>query len=119
MGVIYEMIQGKLGRRRNYLAEVKGNQKNHESIHTTASRLAELVGYGGTLKAYNKGLYPGTRIPLRPIPENAPLVVYANGRVEDKDGGWIADRFGRLGRRQTTKVFAAHGKVLGRNQGYD
>jgi len=81
---------------------------SHESIvEITANNLSHAL-FGEPISYMNLGRYPGTDIPLRPIPADTLLtVVYwsGGGLVQDSDGGWIADRFGPgLGQRQVQRV---------------
>jgi hypothetical protein len=54
--------------------------------------------------------YTGTTIPVRAVRGDEVLVVdLDSGRIEDNQGGWIADRFGRLGARQRRALAATLG----------
>jgi hypothetical protein len=63
------------------------------------------------VSAVNLGTYPGTAIPLRAVPADAPLTVSwedgCGALVTDADSGWIAERFGpRLGARELARVLS-------------
>lgn len=82
------------------------------TIKTTASELAKAIWGGSSwwsgFQTLNRGVYEGTSIPWRKVPAEARLVLHVargGGRVEDFDGGWIADRFGpELGRRDVARA---------------
>jgi len=68
--------------------------------------------YDAGVEYVNRGVYPGTDIPLRPVPTTATLTVCSTPlgyAVTDDDGGWIADRVcgGSIGARQLRKLQAA------------
>lgn len=76
-------------------------RKPEIEIETTAAELANalwghLPSYHG-IEDLSLGCYEGTKIPVRKVPADAPVVLKV-GRgwtlIEDRDGGWIADRFG-------------------------
>lgn len=58
----------------------------------------------------NGRTYPGTNFLIRKVPENSRVTLIirrAGGRVEDQEGGWIADRFGPALSRTQAKHAAA------------
>lgn len=62
----------------------------------TAEQLCRAL-WGVGVDDLNKGTYPGTNIPIRKVPPNARVTVTERGPqavVSDREGGWIADRFG-------------------------
>jgi len=63
---------------------------------TTAGALARIM-FKTDGAGLSRGTYPGTSIRMRQIDDKAPVTLIVRrygGRVEDQDGGWIADRFG-------------------------
>ena len=68
--------------------------------------------YGEGVECVNRGTYPGTDIPLRPVPGAATLTVWDTDRgyvVKDDTDGWIAVRVcsGSIGERMLRKLQAA------------
>jgi hypothetical protein len=80
------------------------------TVELTADALCRAL-YGEGVESINRGFYKGTKIRLRQVPADAHVLVHAwsgGGRVEDSDGGWIADRFGPgLGHREAQKAVRA------------
>ena len=87
-------------------------RRNEVSVHTTAGKLSEALY--GSADDMNWGTYPRTGIRVRKIQADAPVVLVAysgGGFVTDSDGGWIADRFGRLGHREAQRAVEALGGI--------
>ncbi len=66
------------------------------SYEVTAEQLCRAL-WGVGAGDLNRGTYPGTKIPLRKVSPNTPITIIERGPqavIQDRDGGWIADRFG-------------------------
>jgi hypothetical protein len=114
---------GKTGARENpesdeFYAE-RAARPVREVLTTTAEQLTRAL-YGVGVDELNRGTYPGTDIKKRQVPPDAVVRVIDRGfiKVEDDDGGWIAERVtddqnASIGRRQFQEVKAALERVLG------
>lgn len=91
-------------------------------LDTTAGALAKALWRAKAKDLYpprgvdyldnGKVVYEGTEIPVRVVPESAPVTLVVEpggGHVVDTQGGWIAERFGRLGVREVKRAL----KLLG------
>lgn len=78
-----------------YLSAARSKAKE-VAYKTTAGELAKIL-FGHDAARLAIGNYPGTDIPVRKVPNHAPLTFFLGetyGFVEDNDGGWIAEHFG-------------------------
>jgi len=78
------------------------------NLTVTTEMLARAMYPEGGLSAYNQGVYPGTRIPLRKMTGKEVVSIQgtSSGAVVVSDETWICDRFGPLGSRQIKRLLA-------------